>query len=313
MVVADDDQTIRERICTILRSRGLTVIPSSGGQKAIDTVRAEKVDLVVLDVDMPGLSGTDACKVIKAITVDRYVPVVLLTATGDARNRIQGRPSGADDQVAKPIDPTELLACIENMLRVKHAHDDVQFAKNEIRYTSLYDQLRALPDHRFFYETLEREFDEAQNHLDPLACCIVAVEDFRKLVEDHGAKRAALVLDEISGRIQRTVRATDVAAHFRTAEFGLLLPNTRPARALALADRIVMNVAVKPIEVDGLRLPVTVALGVGLYPSGPIRSHSELLDAASIAVARARVAGPNRVCVVQQQGYIFRPNLPGAA
>jgi GGDEF domain-containing protein len=56
-----------------------------------------------------------------------------------------------------------------------------------------------------------------------------------------------------------------------------------------------------------------VSIGIGLYPSGSIRSHSELLDAASIAVARARVAGSNRVCVVQQQGYIFRPTLPGAA
>jgi GGDEF domain-containing protein len=58
---------------------------------------------------------------------------------------------------------------------------------------------------------------------------------------------------------------------------------------------------------------LTISIGVGLYPSGSVRSHSELLDAASIAVARARVAGANRVCVVQQQGYIFRPTLPGAA
>jgi GGDEF domain-containing protein len=54
---------------------------------------------------------------------------------------------------------------------------------------------------------------------------------------------------------------------------------------------------------------VSISVGVGLYPSGNVRTHSELLDAASIAVARARVAGRNRVCVVQQQGYIFLPTL----
>jgi len=120
--------------------------------------------------------------------------------------------------------------------------------------------------------------------------------------------------------VQRTIRATDIAARFRTAEFGLLLPNTRPARALTLADRIVSEVALQPFEVASLRptagdisIELAISIGVGLYPSGSIRSHSELLDAASIAVARARVAGPNRVCVVQQQGYIFRPTLPGAA
>jgi diguanylate cyclase (GGDEF)-like protein len=297
----------------------LVVVPASNGQKAIDAVRAQSVDLVVLDVNMPGLNGIDACKVVKTITKDRFVPVVLLTAPGDLSARVQGLRTRADDHVAKPVEDSELLARIENMLRVKRAHDDVQFAKNELRYTSLHDQLRTLPDHRYFHECVEIEFEEAQRHLDPLACCIIAVDDFRDLVSEHGTEFAAQILDEVSDRVQRTIRATDIAARFRTAEFGLLLPNTRPARALTLADRIVSEVALRPFEVPvasaatAVTVGLTISIGIGLYPSGSIRSHSELLDAASIAVARARVAGQNRVCVVQHQGYIFRPTLPGAA
>jgi diguanylate cyclase (GGDEF)-like protein len=291
----------------------LVVVPASNGQKAIDAVRAQSVDLVVLDVNMPGLNGIDACKVVKTITKDRFVPVVLLTAPGDLSARVQGLRTRADDHVAKPFEDAELLARIENMLRVKRAHDDVQFAKNELRYTSLHDQLRTLPDHRYFHECLEIEFEEAQRHLDPLACCIIAVDDFRDLVSEHGTEFAAQILDEVSDRVQRTIRATDIAARFRTAEFGLLLPNTRPARALTLADRIVSEVALRPFEVNHETVGLMISIGIGLYPSGSIRSHSELLDAASIAVARARVAGQNRVCVVQHQGYIFRPTLPGAA
>jgi len=315
VVVADDDRATCEHISQLLRERGLVVVPASDGQKAIDAVRAQPVDLVVLDVDMPGLSGIDACKVVKTITKDRFVPVVLLAAPGDLSARVQGLRTGADDHVTKPFEDSELLARVENMLRVKQAHDDVQFAKNELRYTSMHDQLRALPDHRFFHECLATEFEEAQRHLDPLACCIIAVDDFRDLLSEHGADFAGQILDEVSGRLQRTIRATDIAARFRTAEFGLLLPNTRPARALTLADRIVSEVALQPFEspAGAASIELTISIGVGLYPSGSIRSHSELLDAASIAVARARVAGPNRVCVVQQQGYIFRPTLPGAA
>jgi two-component system cell cycle response regulator len=313
VVVADDDRATCERISRLLRARGSTVVSANGGQKAIDAVRAQSVDLVLLDVNMPGLNGIDACKVIKTITKDRFVPVILLTAPGEAGKRRLGTRSMADDQVSKPFEDSDLVGRVENMLRVKRAHDDVQFAKNEIRYTSLHDRLHSLPDHRHFHACLEKEFDEAQRHLDPLACCIVAVDDFRRLVSDNGADAAAEVLDEISARVQRTIRATDIAAQFRTAEFGLLLPNTRPARALTLADRLVSEVALRPFEIADATIELTIAIGVGLFPSGRIRSHSELLDAASIAVARARVAGPNRVCVVQQQGYIFRPTLPGAA
>ena len=312
-MVADDDRATREHISQLLRTRGLVVVPASNGQKAIDAVRAQSVDLVVLDVNMPGLNGIDACKVVKTITKDRFVPVILLTAPGDLSARVQGLRTRADDHVAKPFEDAELLARIENMLRVKRAHDDVQFAKNELRYTSLHDQLRTLPDHRYFHECLEIEFEEAQRHLDPLACCIIAVDDFRDLASEHGTELAAQILDEVSERVQRTIRATDIAARFRTAEFGLLLPNTRPARALTLADRIVSEVALRPFEGDHGTVRLTISIGVGLYPSGSIRSHSELLDAASIAVARARVAGQNHVCVVQHQGYIFRPTLPGAA
>jgi two-component system cell cycle response regulator len=318
VVVADDDRATCEHISELLRARGLVVVQAGNGQKAIDAVRAQPVDLVVLDVDMPGLSGIDACRVVKTITKDRFVPVVLLAAADDQSARVQGLRTGADDHVAKPFEDSELLARVENMLRVKRAHDDVQFAKNELRYTSLHDELRALPDHRFFHECLAIEFEEAQRHLDPFACCILAVDEFRDLVTEHGAEVAGSVLDEVSVRVQRTIRSTDIAARFRTAEFGLLLPNTRPAKALTLADRIMSEVALRRFEVPSharasSSIELTISIGVGLYPSGSIRSHSELLDAASIAVARARVAGPNRVCVVQQQGYIFRPTLPGAA
>jgi diguanylate cyclase (GGDEF)-like protein len=313
VVVADDDRATCERISRLMRAEGATVVPVHNGQKAIDAVRAQAVDIVVLDVNMPGLNGIDACKVIKTITKDRFVPVILLTAENETGGRRLDTRSAADDQIGKPFEDEELVARIENMLRVKRAHDDVQFAKNEIRYTSLHDQLRALPDHREFHRSLEREFDEAQRHLDPLACCIVAVDDFRRLVADNGADTAAQLLGEISDRVQETIRATDIAAQFRTAEFGLLLPNTRPARALTLTDRLVAEVALRPFEIGDRSVDLTIAVGVGLFPSGRIRTHSELLDAASIAVARARVAGPNRVCVVQQQGYIFRPTPPSAA
>jgi len=248
VVVADDDRATCERISQLLRARGLVVVPANDGQKAIDAVRAQPVDLVVLDVDMPGLNGIDTCRVVKTITKDRFVPVVILAAPGDLSPRVQGLRTGADDHVTKPFEDSELLARIENMLRVKRAHDDVQFAKNELRYTPMHDELRKLPDHRFFHECIAIEFDEAQRHLDPLACCILAVDDFRELVSEHGAEIARDVLDEVSKRVQRTIRATDIAAQFRTAEFGLLLPNTRPARALTLADRIVSEVALRPFE-----------------------------------------------------------------
>ncbi len=313
MVVADGDRAACEHVCVLLRERGAVVLPASSGQKAIDAVRAQPVDLVVLAVDMPGLNGVDACKVIKSVTDGRFVPVLLLTSDRGPDSWATSATSEADDLVAKPFEDAELVARIENLLRTKRAREHVEFAKNELKVGSFDNRLQALPDHRYFHACLEIEFEEAERHLDPLACSILAVEDFRRLVAEHGAETAASILDQVSERIQKAIRPTDMAARFRATEFGLLMPNTRPAKALSVADRIVSEVALQPLEVEGRTVSLTVSLGVGLYPSGTIRTQSELLDAATIAVARARVAGPNRVCVVQQQGYIFRPAVPGAA
>jgi diguanylate cyclase (GGDEF)-like protein len=291
----------------------VVVLPASSGQKAIDAVRAQQVDLVVLATDMPGLNGIDACKVIKNLTNDRFVPVVLLTTRDGLAARAGSVTTEADDHVAKPFEDSELLARIENLLRMKRAREHVEFAKNELRVEPFDARLGSLPDHRYFHACLEIEFEEAERHLDPLACCILSVEGFRGLVSKQGADRAARILDEASDRLQQAMRPTDIAARFRTAEFGLLLPNTRPAKALALADRLVSAVALRPFVVDGASIDLVISIGIGLYPSGTIRKQSELLDAATIAVARARLAGPNRVCVVQHQGYIFQPTLPGAA
>ena len=78
VVVADDDRATCDHIARLLRARGLEVVPVDGGQKAVDAVRARSVDLLVLDVGMPGLGGIDACRVVKTIAEDRFLPVILL-------------------------------------------------------------------------------------------------------------------------------------------------------------------------------------------------------------------------------------------
>jgi len=313
IVVADDDRSTCHHLSTLLRAEGHEVLPVYGGQKAIDAVRERSVDLAVLDVAMPGLGGIDACKVIKSITHDRFVPVILLTVQGDRSGRLQGSSTGADDHLGKPVQDAELIARVANMLRVKRAHDDVAAARRKLKLGSNSGKDEPLPNRRQFHEALERSFEEAKKALRPLACCILAVDDFRRFADERGPEFASLVLDAVSGRLQTCLRETDLVAQFRAAEFGVLMSDSSPAKALTVADRVIAEIASHPVIVGSEAIQLKVSIGVGLYPSLNVRTHSELLDAASIAVARARVAGPNRVCVVQQQGYIFRPTLPGAA
>jgi two-component system, OmpR family, response regulator len=114
LLVVDDDPRLLELLAEYLGGRGFEVATAPDGEKGLDVVRMGGVDLVVLDVMMPGKDGFEVCREIRKTS---QVPVVMLTARGDDTDRIVGLEIGADDYLAKPFNPRELLARINAVMR----------------------------------------------------------------------------------------------------------------------------------------------------------------------------------------------------
>ena len=114
ILVVDDDPDIRGLVRELLDRRGFAVSEASGGQQALRTFYAERPDLVVLDVTMPGLDGWKTLERIRELS---DVPVVMLTAKAAEMEKTRGLRAGADDYVTKPFGRQELLARIEALLR----------------------------------------------------------------------------------------------------------------------------------------------------------------------------------------------------
>lgn len=104
IVVADDDRITRELLAETLRAHGFQVDAVADGQAAVERVARGGVDLVLLDVLMPRLSGLEACRLLKGMTQDSFLPVVLVTVKTDTASRVEGLKIGADDYVSKPFD-----------------------------------------------------------------------------------------------------------------------------------------------------------------------------------------------------------------
>jgi len=116
ILVIDDDPGLTSLLAEYLQARGLEVITAPDGEQGLATLRAGGVDLVILDVMLPGKDGFEICREIRA---DSRVPVIMLTARGDEFDRIVGLELGADDYLPKPFNPRELLARIGAVLRRK--------------------------------------------------------------------------------------------------------------------------------------------------------------------------------------------------
>jgi len=114
ILVVDDDERLRDLLAEYLGGRGYTVRTAVDGPAGLELARKGGLDLVVLDIMMPGMDGLEVCRNLRGFST---VPVIMLTARGDEMDRIVGLEIGADDYLAKPFNPRELVARIEAVLR----------------------------------------------------------------------------------------------------------------------------------------------------------------------------------------------------
>jgi PleD family two-component response regulator len=166
LVVAEDDRLTRELLVGMLRTRGYRVEAVEDGQYAIERVGQGGVDLVLLDVMMPRLSGLEACRLLKSLHEDTFLPVLLVTVKSDTASRVEGLKIGADDYVCKPFDEQELIARVEAMLRIKKLHDQVARARAKLEQLSVHDELTGLYNYRYLHSRLNEEFKRAERYHD---------------------------------------------------------------------------------------------------------------------------------------------------
>lgn len=114
ILVTDDDPEIRDVIRIYLKNEGFRVHEAEDGAQALDFLRKETVDLIILDIMMPHLDGIKACFRIRDMT---QIPIIMLSAKGEDIDKITGLTTGADDYVAKPFNPLELVARVKAQLR----------------------------------------------------------------------------------------------------------------------------------------------------------------------------------------------------
>lgn len=132
LVVDDTPQNVK-LLTDLLTAKGYAVVTAVNGKEALAKVSAEKPDLVLLDVMMPGLSGYDVCRRIREDPRTALLPVVLCTSLDPQQERVKGMEAGADDFLNKPINQPELFARVKSLLRVKSLQDQVMHQADELR------------------------------------------------------------------------------------------------------------------------------------------------------------------------------------
>jgi len=132
VLLVDDEAVVAEVLRRLLVREGYTVDVCHDGQSALNAMSSVRPHVVLCDVNMPGLTGIDVCRRIKGDSNYRLTPVVMVTGQAQREARLQGLEAGADDFLAKPVDPQELLTRVRSLVRIKRYTDDLDSAASII-------------------------------------------------------------------------------------------------------------------------------------------------------------------------------------
>lgn len=133
ILVVDDISKNLQVVGTLLRKEGYRIVPATNGPQALERVRAEIPDLILLDLMMPEMDGLEVCRHLKSDALTQPIPVIFLTASNEMEHLVKGFEVGAVDYVTKPFNPPELLARVRTHLELKHARDTIVRYGQELR------------------------------------------------------------------------------------------------------------------------------------------------------------------------------------
>jgi two-component system, cell cycle response regulator len=288
LIVDDSEESLRVARARLAKE-GVDIVCADGAEAGLDVARRERPDLVLLDVDMPGLSGFEVCHRMKSDPDLSLIPVIFLSGAGTAEDKVRGLDLGAVDYVTKPFDAFELRARVRAALRTKRLQDLL------IQHAHL-DPLTSLPNRRALDERLGLEWARVERHGAVVSFIMADIDHFKRVNDSYGHSIGDRMLQEVAKAIAGQCRDTDLAIRYGGEEFAVLVPDETADAAVHLAERCRRRIEAIRLSVGQESVAGTASFGVA--DSLGVSSAKDLIRSADTALYEAKRAGRNVVRVV---------------
>ena len=292
-VLAIDDERINLSTLHALLRDECKVMVATSGEQGLEIARQSAPDLILLDVRMPGMSGHDVCRELKADRLTANIPIVFISALTDPEDETLGFELGAADYIAKPFNAAVVRARVRTQLRIKQQADLIA------SYAFL-DGLTGLFNRRSLDQRLDEEWRRGQRSGQPLAVAMIDVDHFKLYNDHYGHGPGDECLKAVGAALKASVkRPSDLVARYGGEEFCLMLPESDldAVRIVAEQARAAIGALQLPHTASLTAPHVTVSIGVAAAVPQAESSVKTLLQQADAALYRAKQAGRNRVGV----------------
>ena len=289
ILLVEDSRLERHKISRYLTEWGLDFVAIESGTEALTMLEgSEPPNMVLLDWMLPDLDGIDVCRRIRTNGASGpYVYIVMLTAKSLKRDLLIAMAAGADDYLAKPIDPSELRARIMVGKRILDLQQSLRFAATHDFLTNLLNRSEILA-------AIDKERSRSERERKPTTIIMADIDHFKRINDSLGHGAGDEVLKEVGRRLKSDLRPYDVAGRYGGEEFLIILPGCDLATGARRADELRNLVAKDPIFTPFGTTAATVSLGVTAAFNREC-SVSDLLREADMCMYAAKKKGRNRV------------------
>ncbi|MDK4732954.1 PleD family two-component system response regulator [Rhizobium sp. CNPSo 3490] len=295
VLLVDGRANSQERIVRALKPIA-DVLALSDPQAALFEAAENAFDLVIVNANFDDYDPLRLCSQLRSLERTRFLPILIITEQGTDDMVVRALDLGVNDYIIRPVDPNELVARSLTQIRRKRYNDRLRASVKQTIELAVTDPLTGLYNRRYLDNHLNVLFNRSMARGRPLSVLITDIDRFKQVNDTYGHDGGDEVLREFANRVRSTIRGADLACRYGGEEFVVVMPETSPEVAAAVAERLRAAVESAPfmLKRSSEALAVTASFGIASR-FGAVLTPDQLMKQADLALYQAKNTGRNRV------------------
>ena len=286
VVLIVDDAPVNIQILADCLKDKYQIKVASDGLRCLELVSNYiEPDLILLDIEMPGMNGYEVCRQLKINSMTQNIPVIFVTGNDQEEDEEKGLKLGAVDYITKPIRPSIVAARVNTHITLKQQRD-------QLISMASHDQLTGLYNRHYLFHNAQKQISRSIRHKTPMSLVMMDIDHFKKVNDRHGHPTGDAVLQAVAALLNSQCRQEDIVARFGGEEFIILFDYTDLNNARKKAEHLRQIVEQSRPE----QLLVTMSFGV-VQLDQKKDNIDDMIKRADEALYVAKEAGRNRVAI----------------